>query len=61
MEANLSHLRSFGVKSSSPDEEAFGEELYQEFISWSEFSRKTYELFVRELFSNLMDVNQGYG
>jgi hypothetical protein len=61
IEANLSRLRSFGVKSSSTDEEAFGEELYQEFLSWSEFSQRTYELFVRELLSNLRDVNRGYG
>ena len=37
--ANLSQLRSCGIKSSSTNEESFGEELYQEFLGWSEFSQ----------------------
>jgi hypothetical protein len=61
LEANLPRLRSFGVKSSNANEEAFGEDLYREFGDWSEFSRITYELFVRELHFNLRDANQGYG
>lgn len=57
--ANLPQLRSLGVKSSSTNEESFGEELYQEFLGWSEFSQRTYELFVRELLSNLRDTKPG--
>jgi hypothetical protein len=61
LEANLPSLMPFGIKSSSPDEESFGEGLFFEFQSWSDFSQITYELFVREILSNLRDANQGYG
>jgi hypothetical protein len=61
LETNLPELQLFGQKSQSPEEETFGEELYEEFQSWSRFSRETYELFVREIQCNLRDANQGYG
>jgi len=61
LEANLSELQSFGQKSQSPEEEAYGEELYQEFQGWSEFSQETYEFYVREIQCNLKDANRGYG
>jgi hypothetical protein len=60
LEANFSRLESFGQKSASPEEEALGEELVVEFSSWSEFSTKTYELFVREIADHLREANQGY-
>jgi len=60
LEANFPRLEPFGQKSASPEEEAFGEELAEEFSSWSEFSAKTYELFVREIAANQRDANHGY-
>ncbi len=61
LEDNYSELESYGIPSRSPEEENFGKELFQEFQSWSLFSSKTYELFVREISANLRDVNRGYG
>ncbi len=60
LEDNFSTLESYGIPSRGPEEEAFGEELLREFQSWSEFSQKTYELFVREISANLRDANIGY-
>jgi len=60
LEANLPRLESFGRKSESAEEEAFGEELAAEFSNWSEFSAKTYDFFVREIAANLREVNRGY-
>ncbi|MBN1236170.1 MAG: hypothetical protein JW999_09000, partial [Methanotrichaceae archaeon] len=60
LEANLPRLEPFGRKSASPEEEAFGEDLAAEFSSWSDFSIKTYRLFVREIAANLREANQGY-
>lgn len=60
LEANLPRLEPFARKSTSPEEEAFGEELAAEFSSWSDFSAKTYQLFVREIVANLRETNQGY-
>jgi len=42
-------------------EEISGHELYKEFQSWSEFSQRTYDLFIREILLNLRDANHGYG
>jgi len=61
LEANLQRLQFFGRKSLSAEEEVFGNELYEEFQSWSEFSSQTYDLFVREILLNLRDANRGYG
>jgi hypothetical protein len=61
LNANFSSLVPLGQKSAGPEEEAFGEELAEEFSSWSDFSAKTYELFVREIAANLREANQGYG
>ena len=60
LETNLPQMLPFGIKSLNADEEAFGKELYQEFQSWSNFTQKTYGLFVRETLYNLGDVNRGY-
>lgn len=60
LEDNFSMLESYGIPSRGPEEEAFGEELLREFQSWSEFSQKTYDLFVREISANLRDANIGY-
>jgi len=60
IEANLTRLASCGRESSGAEEQAFGEEIALEFSSWAEFSRRTYELFVREITSNLKDADQGY-
>jgi len=57
----LQSLLSFGRESLSPEEEVFGNELYEEFQSWSEFSSQTYDLFVREILLNLREANRGYG
>jgi hypothetical protein len=43
------------------EEEVFGDELYEEFQSWSEFSQRTYDLFIREILLNLRDENRGHG
>jgi hypothetical protein len=61
LELNISCLKSFGMKSVNDDEESFGEELFMEFSGWSEFTQETYEIFVREIASNLRDADQGYG
>jgi hypothetical protein len=61
LEANLPRLQSFGRKSRSVEEEVFGDELYEEFQGWSEFSQRTYDLFIREILLNLRDENRGYG
>jgi len=61
LEDNFSELESYGLPSISPEEKAFGEELLKEFQSWSEFSSKTYELFVREISANIREANKGYG
>lgn len=60
LEENFEKLKSYGLPSRNPEEQAFGEELYEEFHGWSEFSQTTYELFVREILSLLRDVNRGY-
>jgi hypothetical protein len=60
LENNQEELEAYGLPSRNPEEQAFGEELYEEFSSWSEFSQTTYELFVREIFSLLRDSNRGY-
>ena len=56
LEANFPRLEPFGQKSASPEEEALGKELAEEFSSWSDFSTKTYELFVREIAANLREM-----
>jgi len=61
LESNYSSLCSFGQESRTPDEESFGIELYQEFQSWSDFSKKTYESYVREIVCNLREADRGYG
>jgi hypothetical protein len=61
LEHNLADLLPFCQKSRSPEEESFGEDLYREFESWSEFSQRTYELFVQDILCNIRDANQGYG
>ncbi len=61
LETNMPKLYSFGLKSRSPEEESFGEELYEEFQGWSRFSQDTYEFYVREIQCNLRDANLGYG
>jgi hypothetical protein len=60
LKANLPCLEPRGTGSSSPEEEAFGEELAAEFAGWSQFSKETYDLFVREIAANLRDANRGY-
>ncbi len=61
LEDNFSELESYGLPSISPEEKAFGEELLKEFQSWSAFSKKTFELFVREISANIREANRGYG
>jgi hypothetical protein len=60
LEDNFSDLRSFGIPSESDDEQLFGAQLYEEFIGWADFSRKTYALFVREVLADLIESNRGY-
>ena len=60
MQTNFPRLEPFGQKSASPEEEAFCKELADEFSSWSEFSAKNYELFVREVAANQRDGNLDY-
>ncbi len=61
LEDNFSRAESYGLPSINPEEKAFGEELALEFQSWSEFSQKTYEIFVREISANIREANRGYG
>jgi hypothetical protein len=60
LKANLPRLENYGIVSSSPEEEAFGEELAEEFRSWEKFTIETYDLFVREIVAQLRDANRGY-
>lgn len=60
LEDNYDSLKHLGQKSRNPEEDSFGAGLLEEFRGWSEFSRKTYELFVSEVLSNLRDANKGY-
>jgi hypothetical protein len=60
LEDNFLDLRSFGIPSESDDENFFGARLYEEFMGWADFSRKTYALFVRELLADLIESNRGY-
>lgn len=61
LEDNFDNLKHYGQHSRDPDEESFGAGLLEEFRGWSEFSKRTYELFVREILANLRDANKGYG
>ncbi|VVB71745.1 Uncharacterised protein [uncultured archaeon] len=61
LDANFTGLQHYGQQSVSPEEEAQGEEQNSEFRSWEVFSQKTYEIFVREIRSNLLEANRGYG
>lgn len=61
LEDNFDLLKHYGQQSRDPDEESFGAELLEEFLSWSEFSKRTYEHFIREILANLRDANKGYG
>ncbi len=60
LEDNFDELIHYGQQSRDSEEEAFGSGLLEEFRSWSEFSQRTYGLFVREILSNLRDANKGY-
>lgn len=60
LQANLPRLEPFGRESARFEEEAFGEDLAEEFSSWSEFSAKTYGFFVREIAANLREASRGY-
>jgi hypothetical protein len=60
LEDNFSDLKSFGVPSESDEEQTFGAELYDEFKGWTDFSRKTYATFVRELLAGLKESDLGY-
>jgi hypothetical protein len=60
LEDHLDEIGHLGQKSSNADEEAFGAGLLEEFRGWSDFSQRTYELFVRETIANLRDANKGY-
>jgi hypothetical protein len=53
-------LKGIGVHSKSPQEEAFGKELYGDYEGWADFSIKAYRLFVQEVLSGLRDADIGY-
>jgi hypothetical protein len=61
LEDNFPEIEAYGAPSGSSDEDAFGAELYGEFKGWSEFSHATYDLFVREMISELREASRGYG
>lgn len=60
LEDNIAELEHYGMPSRNPEEEAFGENLSDEFKGWSGFSQTTYNLFVREIIADLIDENRGY-
>jgi hypothetical protein len=60
LEDNFSDLRSLGLPSRSDEEKSFGAELYEEFRGWSNFSKNTFSLFVREILAYLKEINRGY-
>lgn len=60
LEDNYDGIKHWGQNSRDPDEELFGAGLLEEFRGWSEFSQRTYKLFVSEVLSNLRDANKGY-
>ncbi|MCJ7444349.1 MAG: hypothetical protein MUO26_07465 [Methanotrichaceae archaeon] len=61
LEDNIAELEQYGISSRNPEEETFGEELYNKFQRWSGFSQNAYNLFVREILAYLGDCNKGYG
>lgn len=60
LEDNYDSIKQYGQKSRSQEEDIFGAGLLEEFHGWSDFSQITFELFVREILSNLRDANKGY-
>jgi hypothetical protein len=60
LKKSLPCQENYGIISSSPEEEAFGEDLAAEFRSWEKFTIETYDLFVREIVAHLRDANRGY-
>jgi len=60
LEENLPRLESYGRKSSSDEEEAFGMELAAEFSSWKDFTIQSDDLFLREMAAHIRDANRGY-
>lgn len=60
LQDNLPRLECYGAASSSPEEEAIGEELAMEFSGWKEFTIETYDLFLREMAAHIRDANRGY-
>ena len=60
LEENFSDLEEYGTRSLDPEEDAFGAELYDEFEGWSEFSIRSYRLFVREAVEGLREAHRGY-
>lgn len=60
LEDNFEALYKFGVESKDDSESDFGKELYEEFRGWSDFSRRTYSLFVREISQEIKEGDRGY-
>lgn len=60
LEDNYDAMKEYGQESRNSEEDSFGSGLLKEFRGWSQFSRRTYELFVSEVLSNLRDANKGY-
>jgi hypothetical protein len=61
LEEHFSELQSFGATSESEEERSFGAKLYEEFHGWTDFSKSTFALFVREISAYLKEINRGYG
>lgn len=60
LEENFSDLEEYGTGSCDPGEDAFGAELYDEFYGWSEFSIRSYRLFLREAVEGVREAHRGY-
>ncbi len=61
LENHFSELRPFGIPSENDEERSFGAKLYEEFHGWTDFSKSTFLLFVREILAYLKEINRGYG
>lgn len=60
LEDNFDDLKGFGVESRDDKEAEFGETLYEEFLSWSDFSQRTFHIFVRDIKNSINESYQGY-
>lgn len=60
LQDNFDRVEDLGYISQNEDEDVFGRGLYEEFGSWEEFTKSSYQLFVSEIQIRLKDAYTGY-